>query len=76
MENFKKIIDKPVNFKFNKYQGIVEPNGNITYNIGASKNKTGNKFNYNNIKSTLFPYTDDQIVKMYVKTNILKKEVI
>ena len=68
------LIDKPVNFKFDKYQGIVEPNGDITYNIGTSKNRTGNKFNYNDVEDTDFPHTDNQKVKMYIKQNVLKTE--
>lgn len=68
------LTDKPVNFKFDKYQGIVEPNGDITYNIGTSKNRTGNKFNYNDVEDTDFPHTDNQKVKMYIKQNVLKTE--
>lgn len=68
------LTDKPVNFKFDKYQGIVEPNGDITYNIGTSKNRTGNKFNYNDVEDTDFPHTDNQKVKMYIKQKVLKTE--
>lgn len=68
------LVSKPTNFKFDKYQGIIEPNGDITYNIGTSKNKTGNKFNYNDVEDTDFPHTDNQKVKMYIKQNVLKTE--
>lgn len=71
MKNEEKIIDKPINFEFSKYRGIIMKNGDIIYYIKTSKIK--NKFNYNDVKSTPFPYTDNQIVKMYVKINILKK---
>ena len=68
------LVSKPTNFKFDKYQGIIEPNGDITYNIGTSKNRTGNKFNYNDVEDTDFPHTDNQKVKMYIKQNVLKTE--
>lgn len=67
------LVSKPINFKFDKYQGIIEPNGDITYNIGTSKNKTGNKFNYNDVEDTDFPHTDNQKVKMYIKQNVLSE---
>ncbi len=67
------LVSKPTNFKFDKYQGIIEPNGDITYNIGTSKNKTGNKFNYNDVEDTDFPHTDNQKVKMYIKQNVLSE---
>ena len=67
------LVSKPTNFKFDKYQGIIEPNGDITYNIGTSKNRTGNKFNYNDVEDTDFPHTDNQKVKMYIKQNVLSE---
>lgn len=65
---------QPINFEFNKYHGIIEPNGDVTYNIGTSKNNMGHKFHYDEIDDTPFPHTDDQIVKIYLKNNVLKNE--
>lgn len=67
-------IDAPVNFEYGKYKGIIEPNGDVTYNKGTSKNNTRYKFNYNDksIESD-FPHTDNQVVRNYIKTNILNE---
>ena len=67
-------IDAPVNFEYGKYKGIIEPNGDVTYNIGTSKNNTGHKFNYNDKNNESdFPHTDNQVVRNYIKTNILNE---
>jgi hypothetical protein len=66
------IVDRPTNFEYGKYEGIIEPNGNVTYNMGTSRYRMGKKFNYNDVDDTPFPVTDNEIVKQIIKRTILK----